>query len=66
VPGEDDADRRIVTFDVVFRREVGKIKVYLSNVIMLHVINFEVNQHEAAQDAVVEDAGQARTYKQVW
>jgi hypothetical protein len=55
VPREDDADGWIIAFDVFLRGEVAKVEVHLADVVMLHLVHFEVDVDEAAEDAVVED-----------
>ena len=39
--GEDDADGRIIAFDILFRGEVAEIEVHLADVVMLHLVHFK-------------------------
>lgn len=54
LPGENDADGRVVAFGVLFLGEVAEIHVHLADVVVLDVVHLEVDEDEAAQDAVVE------------
>lgn len=54
VPGENDADGRIVARDIFFLGEVAEVKIHLANVVVLDFVQFQINQNEAAQDAMVE------------
>lgn len=47
--------RFIVIFHAFFFLKVFQIKIHLPDVLMLHLSNFQVNQHKAFQDAVIEN-----------
>ena len=54
VGAEDDADGVGVAFHVLLSAEVVEVHVHLADVLVLHFAGFQVEQHEAAQYAVVE------------
>lgn len=54
-PTEDDADGRVVAFRVFLCGKIAEVQVHLPDVVVLHVVHFQVNENEAAEDAVVED-----------
>lgn len=43
------------SLDVLFGGEVAEVHIHLPDVVMLHVVQLQVDQHEATQDAVIED-----------
>jgi len=55
VAGEDDADGRVVARGVFLGGEVAEIHIHLADVVVLNLVDFEVDEDEAAEDAVVED-----------
>lgn len=55
VAAEDDADRRVVAIAVFLAGEVAQIQVHLTDVVGLHVVDLQINEDEAAQDALVKD-----------
>ena len=55
VAGEDDADGRVVALGGFLGGEVAEIHVHLADVVMFDVVDFQIDQDEAAEDAVVED-----------
>ena len=52
---EDDADGRVVAFRILLGGEVAEVEIHLADVVVLHVVHFQINENEAAEDAVVED-----------
>ena len=54
VAGQDDSDGRIVTVCIFFSGKIAKVEVHLADVLMLHILQFQINEHETTQDAVVE------------
>ncbi len=55
VPSQDDADGRVVAFGVFLGGKVAEIHVHLPDVVVLDFVDFQINEDEAAEDAVVED-----------
>ena len=55
VAAEDDADGRVVAFDVFLVGEVAEIEVHLADVVVLDFSQLEVDEHETTENAVVED-----------
>ena len=55
VPGEDDADGRVVALDVLLGGEVAEIHVHLADVVVLEVVDLQIDEDKAAQDAMVKD-----------
>ena len=53
--GENNADGWIVAFDVFLVGKVAHIHIHLADVVVLYLINLEVYQHEAAQNAVIKN-----------
>ena len=52
--GEDDADRRVIALGVFLSGEVAEIQIHLANVVVFDVVDLEIDENEAAEDAVVE------------
>ena len=55
ISAEDDTNRRIIAFDVFLIREIAEIEIHLADVVVLHLTQLQVDEHEAAQDAVIKD-----------
>jgi len=55
VPGEDNADGRVVACAIFLGGEVAEVEVHLADVVVLDVVHLEVDEDEAAEVAVVED-----------
>ena len=55
VPGEDDADGRVVALGVLLGGEVAEIHVHLADVVVFDVVDFQIDEDKIAQDAVVEN-----------
>jgi hypothetical protein len=53
--GQNNPNWGVVTLGVFFVRKVPHVHVHLSNVVVLNLVDFQVDQHEAAQDAVVKN-----------
>jgi hypothetical protein len=55
VPGEDDADGRVVAFGVFLGGEVAEVEIHLPDVVVLDFLELQIDEDEASQDAVVKD-----------
>jgi hypothetical protein len=53
--GEDNADRRVIAFDVFLTGEVAPIHIHLTNIMVLHFIDLQVDQDKATQDTMVKN-----------
>ncbi len=51
--GENDADGFVVAFRIFFFPEIVEVEIHLPDITMLDFILFQINQHEALQNAVV-------------
>ena len=55
VPGEDDADGRVVAFAIFLGGEVAEVEIHLADVMVLDFLELQIDEDEASQDAVIKD-----------
>lgn len=54
VPRENYADRRVIVCGVLLSGKIAEVEVHLADIVMFDLVDLQVDQDEAAEDAVVE------------